>query len=202
MSAYLSFLQVFFSNEFTKFLNLKEIATYRQICKETRDLHINILTTHSIFALLQLKNIIPYHVDYHIIGNTTIDVKFRDIYRYLNVFNYKELYRHSETYILSIDNLFVSDITDEQKQQLIDNDKRHYICVSYSDDDNIYHRYALCFSSHQELLYTVTDIMDSFEFFSFYGYSEVYTVFSMIVDDKYPNCVFFKFSEEDSDWSD
>jgi hypothetical protein len=59
MSAYLSFLQVFFSKQFTQFLIIGDLPDYRCICKKTRSLRLEIDLSSSEYTRKQIHKQIP-----------------------------------------------------------------------------------------------------------------------------------------------
>jgi hypothetical protein len=71
MSAYLNFLQVFFSYQFTDFLDLEDIPNYRRICKKARDQIIELCLDPNRYTKFQLNKIFSDQYDDCIINDNT-----------------------------------------------------------------------------------------------------------------------------------
>jgi hypothetical protein len=190
MLTYLSFFQVFFSNQFTEYIDIKDLSNYRCICKKTRDMRINLKINPSIFTRLQLKKVIPNNTESHLIKNTYLEMKYDDVNRYSELFSSINIHYDMCLYI---DSQYEKDIDDKQKQKLINFKKKHYICLNfYMKKDDTYFEYVLCFQSQREVLIVVQKIVNNITRYYFLTKDELYTVFKYVVESFYSGYFFYK----------
>jgi hypothetical protein len=190
MLAHLSFLQVFFSNQFTEYIDIKDLSVYRRICKKSRDMKIYLSVAPSMFTRLQLKHVVPNNTESYTIKNTHIKIKYNNVNRYFELFNSINIHHDIR---LDIDSQYDKDIDDYQKQKLIDFKKTHYMCLKFDVNTlDTYFEYVLCFQSQREVFTVVNNIIHNITRSTFITNNELHVVLEYVVDRFYSGYLFCK----------
>lgn len=197
MSAYLSFLQVFFSKQFTEFLDLREIPDYRRICKKARNVRIDVRFSSSEYTRKQIQEKIPLDANeyYEMAPNTFFNRLEHDMNRYYQMFRHIRVEDRLECpmYLELFDS--DKDIDQEEKNQLYCTGKRHYMYTHFKFDHC--HRHVLAFSSQHELLAFVIHVTNHVHLNRFYHCEScVFEQFSDILVHEYSNTICKQTTEE------
>lgn len=197
MQAYLSFLQVFFSKQFTQFLDIEDIPDYRGICKKTRYLRLEIYLSSSEYTFKQIHKKIPLDATeyYEIVPNTIFKRVEHEMNRYYDMFDHIRVEDRigCDIYLELYDT--EKDITDDEKTELYSLGKRHYIYTHFRNDNC--HRHIFAFSSQQELLHFILQITDLIYRNRFYHCEScIFDEFIKIQQSTYPDII-YKYITED-----
>jgi hypothetical protein len=188
MSAYLSFIQVFFSKQFIEFVDIKDLPNYRRICKKAQSIRLDLFVLSSEYTYMQIKQKIPFDAidDYEISPNTYLNRVEHEINRYYNMFDHIRVEDRLECRMRLEIYDSCKDISKIEEKELYTLGKKHYI-YTHSNYDNCQH-HIFAFTSQQELLDFIIDITDEIYDRNGYYNSEIdlFYYFLRIQESKYP----------------
>ena len=165
--AYLSFLDVFYSEEVVQYLNIDDISIFRQICKYARETKITLSWSVVYYTKLQILNIIPKDTHhYEILPKTFVEFRENEMNRYEELFKYplfgdfgiNFLVFHKDTCISEKEEKYLREIGKTHYFHFIyDTDKGHYM---WTNKEFNRYEFILAFSSQEEVLYFFMNLIE------------------------------------------